>query len=144
MLDFGLSGWMADFGEYLPTDFASTTAAIPCCSSSAGRSCGAAVNAAERDPRPRQHGVAVFFLSAGFSGVQRSPCPLLWAATIARLRPSRTASARSSPPPLSAPASSATPSATATSADFSPALMAMSHAELILRWSELAPSTPVI
>jgi sulfoquinovosidase len=39
MLDFGLDGWMADFGEYLPTDLRCSMA-IRCRSTTAGRCAG--------------------------------------------------------------------------------------------------------
>ena len=72
MLDIGMSGWMADFGEYLPTDVV-LAQGDPMLLHNAWPTLWAEVNAraiGERD--------AVFFMRAGYTGVQRH-CPLLWA-----------------------------------------------------------------
>jgi sulfoquinovosidase len=72
MLDLGLSGWMADFGEYLPID-ARLVGGDAKLWHNAWPKLWAAVNA---------HAVrgtdALFFMRAGFTGVQ-CHCPLLWA-----------------------------------------------------------------
>lgn len=73
MLDLGMSGWMADFGEYLPVDavLAQGTATDL---HNAWPTMWAKVNAdalADRDD-------AVFFMRAGYTGVQRHN-RLLWA-----------------------------------------------------------------
>ena len=77
MIDFGLSGWMADFGEYLPIDLKLASGEDPRLMHNAWPTLWAQVNAeaiAERGGT----GEVLFFMRAGFSGVQRY-CPLLWA-----------------------------------------------------------------
>ncbi|HUB13043.1 MAG TPA: alpha-glucosidase [Acetobacteraceae bacterium] len=76
MLDLGLSGWMADFGEYLPIDarLAHGDAKLL---HNAWPTLWAEVNARAL-ARAGRTGDAVFFMRAGFTGVQRF-CPLLWA-----------------------------------------------------------------
>jgi sulfoquinovosidase len=72
MLDLGLSGWMADFGEYLPID-ARLAGGEAKLLHNAWPALWAAVNAdAVRGTD------ALFFMRAGFTGVQ-CHCPLLWA-----------------------------------------------------------------
>ena len=75
MLDPGLSGWMADFGEYLPVDvhLASGDATTL---HNAWPVLWAEVNARAVALRGMT-GEALFFMRAGYSGVQRH-CPLLW------------------------------------------------------------------
>ena len=76
MLDFGLDGWMADFGEYLPVD-------LRLHNGDAMEEHNrwpvhwAKVNADAVASRGRT-GDALFFMRAGFTGVQKY-CPLLWA-----------------------------------------------------------------
>ncbi len=76
MLDFGLDGWMADFGEYLPVD-------LRLHNGDAMEEHNrwpvhwAKVNADAVASRGRT-GDALFFMRAGFTGVQEY-CPLLWA-----------------------------------------------------------------
>jgi sulfoquinovosidase len=77
MLDFGLSGWMADFGEYLPTDIRLFDGSDPMEAHNRWPVLWAKVNADAIASRGRT-GDAVFFMRAGFSGVQ-AHCPLLWA-----------------------------------------------------------------
>lgn len=77
MLDFGLSGWMADFGEYLPTDLRLHDGRDPMCAHNDWPVLWAKVNADALAKRGKT-GEALFFMRAGFSGVQRY-CPLLWA-----------------------------------------------------------------
>ncbi len=76
MLELGLSGWMADFGEYLPIDavLANGDARLM---HNAWPTIWAEVNA-DAIARAGRTGDAVFFMRAGFTGVQRA-CPLLWA-----------------------------------------------------------------
>lgn len=77
MLDQGMMGWMADFGEYLPTDLRLADGSDPMEAHNRWPVLWAEVNAmalASRDKR----GEAVFFMRAGFSGVG-AHCPLLWA-----------------------------------------------------------------
>jgi alpha-glucosidase len=77
MLDFGLSGWMADFGEYLPTNIRLADGSSPMLRHNEWPVLWAKVNADAVASRG-QTGEAVFFMRAGFSGVQ-AHCPLLWA-----------------------------------------------------------------
>ena len=77
MLDFGLSGWMADFGEYLPTDIRLFDGSDPMEAHNRWPVLWAKVNADAIERRSKT-GEAVFFMRAGFSGVQ-AHCPLLWA-----------------------------------------------------------------
>jgi sulfoquinovosidase len=77
MLDFGLSGWMADFGEYLPTDVRLFDGSDPMEAHNRWPVLWAKVNADAIASRGKT-GEAMFFMRAGFSGVQHY-CPLLWA-----------------------------------------------------------------
>ncbi len=77
MLDFGLSGWMADFGEYLPTDVRLHSGQDPMLAHNAWPVLWAEVNARAIANRGKR-GDALFFMRAGWSGVQ-AHCPLLWA-----------------------------------------------------------------
>jgi sulfoquinovosidase len=77
MLDFGLSGWMADFGEYLPTNIRLFDGSDPMEAHNRWPVLWAKVNA-DAIARRGKTGEAVFFMRAGFSGVQ-AHCPLLWA-----------------------------------------------------------------
>jgi alpha-glucosidase len=77
MLDFGLSGWMADFGEYLPTDVRLFDGSDPMEAHNRWPVLWAKVNSDAIASRGRTHD-ATFFMRAGFSGVQ-AHCPLLWA-----------------------------------------------------------------
>ncbi|MFN5781902.1 MAG: alpha-glucosidase [Novosphingobium sp.] len=77
MLDIGVSGWMADFGEYLPTDVRLADGSDPMEAHNRWPVLWAEVNAQAVESRGKT-GDAVFFMRAGFSGVQ-AHCPLLWA-----------------------------------------------------------------
>ncbi|WP_254913081.1 alpha-glucosidase [Novosphingobium sp. B 225] len=77
MLDIGISGWMADFGEYLPTDVRLADGSDPMEAHNRWPVLWAEVNAQAVASRGKT-GDAVFFMRAGFSGVQEH-CPLLWA-----------------------------------------------------------------
>lgn len=77
LLDFGLSGWMADFGEYLPTDVRLANGRDGMLAHNEWPVLWARVNA-EAVARRGKTGDIVFFMRAGFSGVQ-GHCPLLWA-----------------------------------------------------------------
>ena len=77
MLDIGLSGWMADFGEYLPTDVRLHDGSDGMLAHNAWPTLWAAVNASAVASRGKT-GDAVFFMRAGFTGVG-AHCPLLWA-----------------------------------------------------------------
>jgi len=77
MLDIGMAGWMADFGEYLPTDVRLADGSDPMEAHNRWPVLWAEVNARAVESRGKT-GEAVFFMRAGFSGVQ-AHCPLLWA-----------------------------------------------------------------
>lgn len=77
MLDYGLSGWMADFGEYLPTDVRLYDGTDGMLAHNAWPTIWAEVNARAIASRGRT-GDALFFMRAGYTGVGRH-CPLLWA-----------------------------------------------------------------
>src|SRR5690606_35845274 len=77
MLDYGLSGWMADFGEYLPIDVHLANGVDAKLMHNAWPVLWAEVNARAVASRGKT-GEALFFMRAGFSGVQKH-CPLLWA-----------------------------------------------------------------
>ena len=76
MLDFGLDGWMADFGEYLPVDLR-LHSGDPMEEHNRWPVHWAKVNADAVASRG-QTGDALFFMRAGFTGIQHY-CPLLWA-----------------------------------------------------------------
>ena len=77
LLDIGIAGWMADFGEYLPTDVRLADGSDPMEAHNRWPVLWAEVNARALESRGKT-GEAVFFMRAGFSGVQ-AHCPLLWA-----------------------------------------------------------------
>ncbi len=77
MLDIGIDGWMADFGEYLPTDLRLADGSDPMEAHNRWPVLWAQVNAMALAKRGRS-GDALYFMRAGFSGVQ-AHCPLLWA-----------------------------------------------------------------
>jgi sulfoquinovosidase len=77
LLDIGIDGWMADFGEYLPTDLRLADGSDPMAMHNRWPVLWAEVNARALASRGRT-GDALFFMRAGFSGVQ-AHCPLLWA-----------------------------------------------------------------
>lgn len=76
MIDYGLSGWMADFGEYLPIDVTLANGVDATLMHNAWPTLWAEVNARAVESRGRT-GDVLFFMRAGFTGVQRH-CPLLW------------------------------------------------------------------
>ena len=77
LLDIGIAGWMADFGEYLPTDVRLADGSDPMELHNRWPVLWAEVNAQALASRGLT-GEALFFMRAGFSGVQ-AHCPLLWA-----------------------------------------------------------------
>ncbi|MFA9199778.1 MAG: alpha-glucosidase [Cypionkella sp.] len=77
MLDRGIIGWMADFGEYLPTDLRLADGSDPMEAHNRWPVLWAEVNAMALESRGKA-GEALFFMRAGFAGVQ-AHCPLLWA-----------------------------------------------------------------
>jgi alpha-glucosidase len=76
MLDVGLAGWMADFGEYLPINVHLANGVDARLMHNAWPVLWAEVNARAVASRGRT-GEVLFFMRAGFTGVQRY-CPLLW------------------------------------------------------------------
>ncbi len=76
MLDFGLSGWMADFGEYLPIDITLSNGVDAKLMHNAWPTLWAEVNAKAVESRDKT-GETLFFMRAGFTGVQ-AHCPLIW------------------------------------------------------------------
>jgi len=81
MLDIGIAGWMADFGEYLPVDVRLADGSDPLEAHNRWPVLWAEVNAmalASRGQSGHGNPEALFFMRAGFSGVQ-AHCPLLWA-----------------------------------------------------------------
>lgn len=77
MLDIGLSGWMTDFGEYLPTDIRLHDGTDGMLAHNAWPTIWAEVNARAIASRGKA-GEALFFMRAGYTDVGRY-CPLLWA-----------------------------------------------------------------
>ena len=77
LIDLGLSGWMADFGEYLPIDLRLKDGSDPRLMHNAWPVKWGEVNAKAVAERGR-NGDIVFFMRAGYSGIQ-AHCPLLWA-----------------------------------------------------------------
>ncbi|MFC0180887.1 alpha-glucosidase [Thorsellia kenyensis] len=76
MLDIGINGWMADFGEYLPIDLKLSDNSDPKHRHNEWPVLWAEVNAHALAAKDKT-GDAVFFMRAGYSGVQKH-CPLLW------------------------------------------------------------------
>jgi sulfoquinovosidase len=76
MLELGISGWMADFGEYLPTDVVLASGADPAAEHNLWPVRWAQANA-EAVEAAGGTGDVVFFMRAGFTGTQ-AHCPLLW------------------------------------------------------------------
>lgn len=78
MLDLGVSGWMADFGEYLPTEDLYLANGVDAkIMHNAWPPLWANVNAEAISERGLT-GEVIFFMRAGFSGTQ-GYCPMLWA-----------------------------------------------------------------
>ncbi len=78
MLDMGISGWMCDFGEYLPTDNTYLANGVDAkIMHNAWPTIWAKVNA-EAVAEKGLTGDTLFFMRAGFTGVQ-GYCPMLWA-----------------------------------------------------------------
>jgi alpha-glucosidase len=77
LLDYRLSGWMADFGEYLPIDVKLANGIDARLMHNAWPTLWAEVNARAVEGRGKT-GAILFFMRAGFTGVQKH-CPLLWA-----------------------------------------------------------------
>lgn len=77
MIGLGLSGWMADFGEYLPIDAHLANGVDAKLMHNAWPPIWAEVNA-QAVAEAGRTGDILFFMRAGFTGTQ-AHCPLLWA-----------------------------------------------------------------
>ena len=77
MIEFGLSGWMADFGEYLPTDLKLFNNASPMIEHNHWPLLWAQCNY-DALVETGNLGKIVYFMRSGASGSQKY-CPLLWA-----------------------------------------------------------------
>ncbi len=78
MIDFGLSGWMADFGEYLPTDVVLHSGeSAETVMHNAWPAIWARVNREAVEEAGKLDDVT-FFMRAGFTGSQRY-CTMMWA-----------------------------------------------------------------
>jgi alpha-glucosidase len=77
MIDFGLDGWMADFGEYLPTDVHLHNGVSAMLMHNAWPTKWAKVNYEAVEEAGKLEEV-VYFMRAGYTGVQKY-CTLLWA-----------------------------------------------------------------
>lgn len=77
VIDIGISGWMADFGEYLPIDVHLANGRDARLMHNAWPTMWAQVNA-DAVAAAGRTGECLFFMRAGYTGVQRY-CPLLWA-----------------------------------------------------------------
>lgn len=77
LIDGGLDGWMADFGEYLPVDMKLASGEDPMLMHNAWPVLWAKVNADAVAAAGRQ-GDVLYFMRAGYTGIQ-AHCPLLWA-----------------------------------------------------------------
>lgn len=77
LIEFGLDGWMADFGEYLPTDCKLYNGVSAEIMHNAWPTIWARCNY-EALKETGKLGEILFFMRAGFTGVQRY-CTLLWA-----------------------------------------------------------------
>ncbi|RFB12074.1 alpha-glucosidase [Bacillus sp. HNG] len=77
LIDFGLDGWMADFGEYLPTDVKLHNGISAKIMHNAWPTLWAKTNY-EAVKESGKLGEIVYFMRAGFTGIQKY-CTLLWA-----------------------------------------------------------------
>ena len=77
LIDFGLDGWMADFGEYLPTDVKLKNEVSATIMHNAWPTLWAKANY-EAVKEAGKLGDIVYFMRAGFTGIQKY-CTLLWA-----------------------------------------------------------------
>ncbi|MBU0954762.1 MAG: alpha-glucosidase [Spirochaetes bacterium] len=77
LIDLGLSGWMADFGEYLPTDTVLHDGRPAMLAHNEWPALWAKVNHEAVAEAGLQHEIT-YFMRAGFTGSQRW-CPLMWA-----------------------------------------------------------------
>ncbi|MBD1381565.1 alpha-glucosidase [Metabacillus arenae] len=76
MIDFGIDGWMADFGEYLPTDVVLKNGVDARMMHNAWPTMWAKINY-EAVSEAGKLGEVVYFMRAGYTGVQKY-CTMLW------------------------------------------------------------------
>ncbi|MED1862344.1 alpha-glucosidase [Fictibacillus nanhaiensis] len=76
MIDFGLDGWMADFGEYLPTDVQLYNGESAKIMHNAWPALWAKINY-EAVSEAGKLGEVTYFMRAGYTEIQKY-CPLLW------------------------------------------------------------------
>ncbi|WHZ57622.1 alpha-glucosidase [Metabacillus hrfriensis] len=76
LIQFGLDGWMADFGEYLPIDVVLSNGADPKKMHNAWPALWAKVNY-EALVESGKLGEILFFMRAGYTGIQKY-CTMLW------------------------------------------------------------------
>ena len=76
MIDFGLSGWMADFGEYLPTDCALSNGVSAEIEHNNWPTRWAKINHDAIEEAGKTDDI-LFFMRAGYTGIQRY-CHALW------------------------------------------------------------------
>ncbi|MCQ0986924.1 alpha-glucosidase [Jiella marina] len=77
MIDLGMTGWMADFGEYLPIDLCLKDGSDPKLMHNRWPVLWGEINARAVE-RAGQTGDTVYFMRAGYTGIQAA-CPLIWA-----------------------------------------------------------------
>ncbi len=77
LLDIGIDGWMADFGEYLPIDAVLADGSDAMDAHNRWPVLWAQTNALALASRNKT-GEALFFMRSGFTGAQKH-CPLIWA-----------------------------------------------------------------
>lgn len=77
LIEFGLDGWMADFGEYLPTDLKLSNGVSPMIEHNKWPARWAQCNY-DALKETGKLGEIVYFMRAGGAGIQKY-CPLLWA-----------------------------------------------------------------
>ena len=77
MIDFGFSGWMADFGEYLPIDVKLHSGLDPKLAHNVWPALWAQLNQ-EAVAESGKTGELIYFMRAGFTGTAQY-CPMLWA-----------------------------------------------------------------
>lgn len=79
LIDFGLSGWMADFGEYLPTDVILSSGRSAMLEHNPWPGYWARINREAIDERKKSDEI-LFFMRAG-STASLAYCPMMWAGT---------------------------------------------------------------
>lgn len=77
LIDFGLSGWMADFGEYLPTDVILSSGRSAMLEHNPWPGYWARINREAIDERKKSDEI-LFFMRAG-STASLAYCPMMWA-----------------------------------------------------------------